>query len=87
MQDLERLRDGGMYNDANLESVGIKKPLSTEAVNELITKAMKQADENREREFSSVRRGMSAPIPVYPSLSELGLTPEGFELIRILKDN
>ncbi len=87
LQDLERLRDGGMYNNANLESVGIKKPLSEDAVNELIQKAMKQADENREREFSSVRTGMSPPIAVYPTMNELGLTPEGFELIRILKGN
>lgn len=87
LQDLEKLRHGVMYNNANLESIGIKKPLNEDAVNELIQKAMKQADENREREFSSVRRGMSAPIPVYPAMNELGLTPEGFELIRILREN
>ena len=82
LQDLQGLQNGEGYNASNLESVGIIKPIRHED----IEKVVKAAIEAAEYASPTIKDGLTPPPPREPKIDRSGLTEEGSNLQRILRD-
>jgi hypothetical protein len=81
LQDLQGLQAGEGYNESNLESVGIIKPIRHED----IEKVVKAAIEAAEYASPTIKDGLTPPPPREPKIDRSGLTEEGSNLQRILR--
>jgi len=85
LQDLQSLQKSEVHNDVNLENIGVKKPLRSEDIDQLIGEALKHYEEQQDRNMQLASRGISPATPKYPRLTNSGLTEEGYNLQRILR--
>jgi hypothetical protein len=81
LQDLQALQQGQGYNEANLESVGIIKPIRHEDINKVVMAALESAKYNN----IAIKDPATNPAPAEPEIDHSGLTEEGSNLQRILK--
>ncbi len=82
LQDLQALQRGGGYNEANLESVGIIKPIRHEDIEKIVRAALESA----KYESIPIKDPVSNPAPPEPEMDHSGLSEEGTNLQRILRD-
>ncbi len=82
LQDLQGLQRGNGYNESNLESVGIIKPIRHEDIEKVVLAAIKAA----EWASPTIKDGLTPPPPREPKIDRSGLTDEGTNLQRILRE-
>jgi hypothetical protein len=82
LQDLQGLQIGEGYNASNLESVGIIKPIRHEDIEKVIQAALKTA----KYEGITIKDPGTNPPPPEPKIDRSGLTEEGSNLQRILRE-
>lgn len=80
LQDLVSIQKSEIHNDVNLESVGIKKPLRTEDVNNAVEAAMA-----RLMKKMPIVHETTIDADKEPVIQESGLTDAGYHLQRILR--
>lgn len=83
LDDLISLEKNDIHNDSNLEAVGIKKPMRVEDINIAIKAAMDSALSK----IPILKEGQEYPTGIRnPTVTESGLTEEGANLQRILRN-
>lgn len=82
LSDLQCLPLGRGYNESNLESVGVIKPIRHEDIEKIV----KQAVDAGEYAAIPVKGDLTIPPVRDPKMDRAGFTKEGANLQRILKD-
>lgn len=82
LQDLQGLQRGEGYDASSLESVGIIKPIRHEDIEKIVQAALESA----KYEGILIKDPATNPPPPEPKIDRSGLTEEGSNLQRILRD-
>lgn len=82
LSDLECLPLGSGYNESNLESVGVIKPIRHEDIEKIV----KQAIEAGEYAAIPIKGDLTIPPLRDPKMERAGFTEEGTNLQRILRE-
>ena len=82
LQDLQGLQQGQRYNEANLESVGIVKPIRHEDIEKLAMAILERAKYDQ----PTIKDGVTPAPAGEPKIDRSGLTEEGTSLQRILRE-
>jgi hypothetical protein len=82
LEDLQTLPSGKGYNESNLESVGIIKPIRHEDIEKVVMAAITAA----EYASPAIKHGLTPPPPKEQKIARSGFTEEGSNLQRILRD-
>lgn len=82
--DLQNIERGLPANDVNLENLGIKKPVRTEDITNLIQKSLEEKQERDDQASRASSHGITvSPYKISP-MPESQLTDAGYNLVRIL---